>query len=141
MKNMKKISLFLLCALMSFAVMAASKPVVTPSGLRYENSQIGTGPEATSGKAVSVHYTGWLNAKGKKGVKFDSSVDRGIPFQFTLGAGEVIPGWDEGVAGMRVGGKRTLFIPSRLGYGPRGAGNLIPPNSDLIFDVDLLEVK
>jgi FKBP-type peptidyl-prolyl cis-trans isomerase len=110
-------------------------------GLRYEDHQIGTGKEATRGKTVVVHYTGWLDDNGEKGTKFDSSLDRGKPFTFPLGSGRVIKGWDEGVAGMKVGGKRTLFIPAKLGYGSRGAGRIIPPNADLIFDVELLEVK
>ena len=111
------------------------------SGLSYEDVQMGTGAEAVSGKTVEVHYTGWLDENGQKGKKFDSSVDRGAPFSFPLGAGRVIKGWDEGVAGMKVGGKRTLMIPAELGYGARGAGGVIPPNADLIFDVELLEVE
>ena len=111
------------------------------SGLKYEDTKVGDGAEATSGQQVSVHYTGYLNAAGAKGTKFDSSLDRGEPFQFALGAGQVIKGWDEGVAGMKVGGKRTLMIPSNLGYGDRGAGGVIPPNADLIFDVELLGIK
>ena len=97
----------------------------------------GTGTEAVKGSNVTVHYTGWLT----NGKKFDSSLDRNQPFQFTLGAGQVIRGWDEGVAGMRVGGKRQLRIPPELGYGARGAGNVIPPNATLIFDVELLAVR
>ena len=96
---------------------------------------------ATAGNKVSVHYTGWLSKDGAKGAKFDSSVDRGQPFDFTLGAQQVIAGWDEGVAGMKVGGKRTLIIPPELGYGARGAGGVIPPNATLIFDVELLKVQ
>ncbi len=122
---------------------AASGPaiVTTASGLRYTNSTVGTGAEATSGKNVSVHYTGWiLEAGDNKGSKFDSSLDRGQPFSFTLGAGMVIQGWDEGVAGMKVGGKRTLMIPSKLGYGSQAVGP-IAPNSNLMFDVELLAVK
>jgi peptidylprolyl isomerase len=88
-----------------------------------------------------MHYTGWLYENGAKGTKFDSSLDRGEPFEFPLGAGRVIKGWDEGVAGMKVGGKRTLIIPPQLGYGARGAGGVIPPNATLLFDVELLEVK
>ena len=105
--------------------------------------QIGTGTLAESGKSVRVHYTGWLfdsEAAENKGRKFDSSRDRGDPFRFELGAGQVIKGWDQGVAGMRVGGQRTLTIPPELGYGERGAGGVIPPNATLIFDVELLEV-
>ena len=103
----------------------------------------GTGAEAKAG-SVRVHYTGWLHDPSKsdgRGKKFDSSVDRGQPFEFQLGAGQVIRGWDEGVAGMKVGGKRTLIIPSALAYGPRGAGGMIPPDADLIFDVELVKVK
>jgi len=108
----------------------------TPSGLQYWDIKVGTGAPAVEGKPVRVHYTGWLT----NGKKFDSSVDRGEPFVFNLGAGEVIPGWDEGVKGMKIGGKRQLKIPPALGYGPRGAGP-IPPNSTLIFDVELLGVN
>lgn len=113
-------------------------PQKTPDGLEYWDIKTGDGPVATSGQMVTVHYTGWLAANGNK---FDSSVDRGQPFQFMLGAGQVIKGWDEGVAGMKVGGKRQLRIPPSLGYGERGAGLAIPPNSTLIFDVELLKVK
>jgi FKBP-type peptidyl-prolyl cis-trans isomerase len=111
------------------------------SGLVYTDSEVGTGAEAVSGTTVSVHYTGWLQQPdGSKGKKFDSSVDRGSPFGFRLGAGQVIKGWDQGVEGMKIGGKRTLIIPSELGYGARGAGGVIPPNATLIFDVELLGV-
>ena len=121
---------------------ADAKTVTTPSGLRYVDTATGSGAEAKSGQQVSVHYTGWLlDAGDKKGNKFDSSVDRGQPFRFALGAGMVIKGWDEGVAGMKVGGKRTLMIPSTLGYGARGAGGVIPPNANLMFDVELLGVQ
>src|SRR5215467_9577099 len=120
---------------------AANQVVEMPNGLKYTDEKIGDGPEATAGKKVSVHYTGWLSDNGAKGKKFDSSVDRGQPFQFTLGARQVIAGWDEGVAGMKVGGKRTLTIPPELGYGARGAPGAIPPNSTLIFDVELLQVQ
>ena len=104
----------------------------------------GTGAEATAGKVVIVHYTGWLYdpaAPGQKGKKFDSSRDRQVPFDFPLGAGKVIRGWDDGVAGMKVGGQRTLIIPADMAYGSRGAGGVIPPNATLIFDVELLDVK
>ena len=111
-----------------------------PSGLKYTDTTVGTGEEATPGKRVTVHYTGWLYNNGEKGKKFDSSVDRGEPFAFNLGAGQVIPGWEQGVAGMKVGGKRTLIIPANLGYGSRGAGGVIPPNATLMFDVELLKV-
>ena len=110
--------------------------VTTESGLKYEDLVQGDGAEATAGKRVSVHYTGWLT----DGSKFDSSVDRNSPFQFSLGAGMVIRGWDEGVQGMKIGGKRKLTIPPQLGYGERGAGGVIPPNATLVFDVELLEV-
>ena len=112
-----------------------------PSGLKYTDTAVGTGTEATKGKKVSVHYTGWLYNNGQKGNKFDSSLDRGQPFGFALGAGQVIRGWDEGVAGMKIGGKRTLIIPPDLGYGARGAGGVIPPNATLMFDVELLGVQ
>ena len=114
----------------------------TPSGLQYEDELVGQGPEAKAGQDVRVHYTGWLYENGVQGKKFDSSRDRNDPFAFSLGAGMVIRGWDEGVAGMKVGGKRTLIIPSHLAYGKRNMGNgAIPPDSDLIFDVELVGVK
>lgn len=115
--------------------------VTTTSGLKYQDLTVGTGAEAKPGQIVQVHYTGWLDQAGKKGGKFDSSLDRGTPFEFPLGAGRVIRGWDEGVAGMKIGGKRELLIPASLGYGARGAGAAIPPNANLIFDVELLAVK
>jgi FKBP-type peptidyl-prolyl cis-trans isomerase FkpA len=115
--------------------------ITTPSGLQQEDELIGSGPEAKAGQSVSVHYTGWLYESGVQGAKFDSSRDRNSPFQFSLGAGMVIKGWDEGVQGMKVGGKRTLVIPPQLGYGARGAGGVIPPNATLKFDVELLEVR
>ena len=114
-----------------------SQEVTMPSGLKYIDQVIGTGDAAVAGKTASVHYTGWL----ENGKKFDSSVDRGQPFSFPLGAGRVIKGWDEGVQGMKVGGKRKLTIPSELGYGSRGAGGVIPPNATLIFDVELLGLR
>lgn len=120
---------------------AALNTVASASGLKYIDTKIGTGAQAVKGKKVSVHYTGWLNEKGNRGQKFDSSLDRGQAFDFALGAGQVIKGWDEGVAGMKVGGKRTLMIPAPLAYGERGAGGVIPPNADLIFDVELLKVE
>jgi FKBP-type peptidyl-prolyl cis-trans isomerase FkpA len=110
----------------------------TASGLQYEDTVVGEGPEATPGQNVTVHYTGWLFNDGVQGAKFDSSKDRNDPFVFSLGAGMVIRGWDEGVAGMKVGGTRTLLIPADLGYGARGAGGVIPPNATLKFDVELL---
>ena len=112
----------------------------TPSGLQYDDTAAGTGATAKAGVSVSVHYTGWLYKDGVKGAKFDSSKDRNEPFGFALGAGEVIKGWDEGVQGMKVGGKRTLVIPPQLGYGARGAGGVIPPNATLLFEVELLAV-
>jgi len=111
--------------------------ITTPSGLKYTDLETGQGTEAQKGKTVSVHYTGWL----ENGTKFDSSKDRGTPFSFALGGGQVIRGWDEGVAGMKVGGKRRLTIPADLGYGARGAGGVIPPNATLVFEVELLGVK
>ncbi|TFV86383.1 FKBP-type peptidyl-prolyl cis-trans isomerase [Oxalobacteraceae bacterium OM1] len=113
----------------------------TASGLQYEDIQVGTGEEAQAGQHVTVHYTGWLqNQDGSAGRKFDSSKDRNDPFDFPLGAGHVIRGWDEGVQGMKVGGVRKLIIPASLGYGARGAGGVIPPNATLIFEVELLGV-
>jgi peptidylprolyl isomerase len=121
---------------------AANSQVITmPDGLKYTDDKIGSGAAAVAGTKVSVQYTGWLDDNGAKGKKFDSSRDRGEPFTFTLGAHEVIAGWDEGVAGMKVGGRRTLIIPPELGYGARGAGGVIPPNATLIFDVELLQVQ
>ena len=123
------------------AAMPASKVVTTASGLKYEDTKVGTGDEAKAGQNVSVHYTGWLWVDGKKGNKFDSSKDRGQPFQFPLGGGRVIKGWDEGVQGMKIGGSRTLTIPPAIGYGDRGAGGAIPPGATLLFEVDLLDTK
>ncbi|MBT2304391.1 FKBP-type peptidyl-prolyl cis-trans isomerase [Variovorax paradoxus] len=111
----------------------------TPSGLQYEDTAVGDGAEAKAGQHVHVHYTGWLYNDGVQGAKFDSSRDRNDPFAFSLGAGQVIKGWDEGVAGMKIGGQRTLIIPPALGYGARGAGGVIPPNATLKFDVELLD--
>ena len=113
----------------------------TPSGLQYQDTVIGKGQVAAGGDRVSVHYTGWLYENGAKGAKFDASRDRGETFEFRLGDGEVIRGWDEGVMGMRVGGKRTLVIPPEMAYGSRGAGGVIPPNATLVFDVELVEVR
>jgi peptidylprolyl isomerase len=115
--------------------------VTTPSGLKYKDEVVGTGAAPQAGQSVSVHYTGWLDENGQQGKKFDSSRDRGQPFAFKLGAQQVIGGWDEGVASMKIGGKRVLVIPPALGYGARGAGGVIPPNATLIFDVELLGAK
>ena len=120
---------------------SAQNLVSMPSGLKYTDQVVGTGPEPKAGQAVNVHYTGWLDQNGQKGRKFDSSRDRGQPFSFTLGQGQVIAGWDQGVATMRTGGKRTLVIPPELGYGARGAGGVIPPNATLIFEVELLGAR
>ena len=140
------------CAVLALAIAAAAPPprrvdaatnqvIEMPNGLKYTDTKTGDGSTATPGNKVSVHYTGWLYNNGAKGAKFDSSVDRGQPFQFTLGAHQVIAGWEEGVAGMKVGGKRILIIPPELGYGARGAGGVIPPNATLMFDVELLGVQ
>jgi FKBP-type peptidyl-prolyl cis-trans isomerase len=112
-----------------------------PDGLKTIDTQIGTGAIAVPGHTVIVNYTGWLYQNGAKGNKFDSSLDRHEPFSFKLGGGQVIKGWDEGVAGMKVGGKRKLQIPANLGYGTRGAGGVIPPDAELIFEVELLAIK
>lgn len=114
--------------------------LTTATGLQITDIQVGNGATAVAGQRVSVHYTGWLYQGGKAGSKFDSSKDRGQPFQFALGAGQVIRGWDEGVQGMKVGGTRHLVIPPELGYGARGAGGVIPPNATLLFEVELLAV-
>ena len=139
-------SLLLAASLLLLA--ACTAPAPPPGGSVAELERIdtlaGTGAVATSGSDVTVHYTGWLydeNAPDKHGMKFDSSVDRGQPFTFLLGAGQVIRGWDDGVAGMKVGGKRTLLIPAALGYGSNGAGGVIPPGASLVFDVELMDVK
>ena len=141
-----------------YSVGNAQTPTGTPTSIEKEGSKLsampttlqkidvkqGTGAEAVAGKPVFVHYTGWLyddSKPDKKGAKFDTSRDRNVPFDFLLGTGKVIRGWDEGVAGMKVGGQRTLVIPPGMAYGARGAGGVIPPNATLIFDVELLEVK
>ncbi len=115
--------------------------MTTPSGLKIIDTKVGTGATPKAGQTCVVHYTGWLYVNGAKGKKFDSSVDRGEPFEFPVGMHRVIAGWDEGVATMKVGGKRTLIIPPELGYGARGAGGVIPPNATLIFEVELLGVS
>ena len=123
------------------AAQEAQKPVTTASGLQIIDTKIGTGASPRPGQICVMHYTGWLYQNGAKGQKFDSSVDRGRPFEFPLAQQRVIAGWDEGVASMKIGGKRTLIIPPALGYGARGAGGVIPPNATLIFEVELLDVK
>ena len=115
-----------------------SNITTNPSGLQYEDTVLGTGAIAKAGQQVQVHYTGWLYNDGVQGAKFNSSKDRGQPFGFLLGGGQVIKGWDEGVQGMSVGGTRRLIIPAALGYGARGAGGVIPPNATLLFEVDFL---
>ncbi len=132
-------------AILAAAAPAAAQPqgqaMTTPSGLQIIDTTVGTGASPKTGQTCVMHYTGWLSDGGKKGKKFDSSVDRGSPFEFPIGMKRVIGGWDEGVATMKVGGKRTLIIPPELGYGARGAGGVIPPNATLIFDVELLAIK
>jgi peptidylprolyl isomerase len=120
---------------------AGSTMTTTPSGLKITDTTVGTGASPKTGQICVMHYTGWLYKDGIKGQKFDSSLDRGQPFEFSIGKRQVIGGWDEGVASMKVGGKRTLIIPPELGYGARGAGGVIPPNATLMFDVELLDVK
>ena len=121
---------------------ARAQPVMTtPSGLQITDTKAGDGASPKTGQTCVMHYTGWLYENGTKGKKFDSSVDRGEPFELPIGTDQVIRGWDEGVATMKVGGKRTLIIPPELGYGARGAGGVIPPNATLIFDVELIGVK
>ena len=125
----------------AMAQTSGSTMTTTPSGLQITDGKVGTGATPKPGQICVMHYTGWLYQDGVKGKKFDSSLDRGQPFEFTIGRGQVIGGWDEGVASMKVGGKRTLIIPPALGYGARGAGGVIPPNATLMFDVELLGVK
>ena len=133
-------AILLALAVAPLAALAAGE-VTTSSGLRIIDVKVGTGPVPQAGQTVTVNYTGWLFVDGKKGKKFDSSLDRAEPFSFTLGQGQVIKGWDEGLATMHVGGKRTLIIPPDLGYGASGAGADIPPGATLMFDIDLLGVK
>jgi len=115
--------------------------ITTLSGLGYEDTVVGTGASPAAGQTCVMHYTGWLWVNGAKGTKFDSSLDRGEPFTFPIGKGRVIKGWDEGVASMQIGGKRTLLIPAALGYGDRGAGGAIPPGATLLFEVELLGIR
>lgn len=133
--------LLIVAAAILLSVWRSTRMETTASGLNYRDDVVGTGPQPNAGQTCVVHYTGWLWRNGRKGKKFDSSVDRKQPFQFRLGAGQVIPGWDEGVATMHVGGKRTLRIPSPLAYGKAGAGGMIPPNATLLFEVELLGLK
>jgi peptidylprolyl isomerase len=123
------------------AAQETGKTMTTASGLQIIDTHAGNGGSPKTGQTCIMHYTGWLYENGAKGKKFDSSVDRGQPFEFPIGTGRVIKGWDEGVATMQVGGKRTLIIPPALGYGARGAGGAIPPNATLIFEVELLGIK
>ncbi len=125
----------------SAAETAGDTMTTTASGLQFTDTKVGTGDTPETGQTCVMHYTGWLYKDGVKGAKFDSSLDRGTPFEFSIGRKQVIGGWDEGVASMKVGGKRTLIIPPALGYGARGAGGAIPPNATLMFDVELLGLK
>jgi len=131
----------LAAAIATSASAQTGKSMTTASGLQIIDVKEGTGASPKSGQTCVMHYTGWLYENGQKGKKFDSSVDRNEPFEFPIGQGRVIKGWDEGVASMKVGGKRTLILPSDMGYGARGAGGVIPPNAVLVFDVELLEVR
>jgi peptidylprolyl isomerase len=133
------VSTFLL--VLAHPAAAQENIVTTPSGLKIEDTKVGEGASPSTGQICVMHYTGWLYENGQKGRKFDSSLDRGQPFEFPIGMGRVIKGWDEGVASMKIGGKRTLIIPPELGYGARGAGGVIPLNATLIFDVELLGIR
>lgn len=143
--------IFILIAIMSFTSLSFAIEIVNKekdkmqekgiTELIITDNKVGDGREAEKGLTVTVHYTGWLYENGEKTTKFDSSVDRREPFSFVLGVGQVIKGWDNGVSGMQVGGSRTIVIPSDMGYGSRGAGSVIPPNSDLIFEVELIEIQ
>lgn len=146
---MKRLTFSLLLSAALATTACSGQTASAPAGsdkitqLGITDVKVGSGAEATAGKTVSVHYTGWLydeSIPNHHGTRFDSSRDRGTPFEFTLGAGQVIPGWDQGVAGMKVGGQRTLLIPASLGYGEHGADGVIPPNAALLFDVELLGV-
>src|ERR1700704_242816 len=138
---MTMVAVPLACVSTIAAAQTAGKTMTTASGLQITDSKVGTGASPKPGQICVMHYTGWLYENGQKGKKFDSSVDRNEPFEFPIGQHRVIAGWDEGVATMKVGGKRTLIIPPALGYGARGAGGAIPPNATLMFDVELLAVK
>src|SRR4051812_10734537 len=147
--RVKALRRFAVATMLALAAAAACNPTLaqtgktmtTTSGLQITDVKVGTGATPKTGQTCVMHYTGWLYENGAKGKKFDSSVDRGEPFEFPIGTRRVIAGWDEGVATMKVGGKRTLIIPPALGYGARGAGGAIPPNATLMFDVELLAVK
>jgi peptidylprolyl isomerase len=147
MRRLRFLDLSMVLAILLFAASGGAfaqttgKPMTTPSGLQIIDTKVGTGASPKPGQTCVMHYTGWLYENGQKGKKFDSSVDRNEPFEFPIGQHHVIAGWDEGVATMKVGGKRTLIIPPALGYGTRGAGGVIPPNATLMFDVELLAVK
>ena len=136
----KILTLITLFIVLTITAAGQANMTTTKSGLKYNDTTVGTGDVAAKGNTVQVHYTGWLYVNGKRGAKFDSSVGK-APFQFKVGAGEVIPGWDEGVAGMKVGGKRELIIPANLAYGPREVAGVIPANSTLDFEVELLKVS
>ena len=138
MKHILTTILFVLA--FGIAVFAQGNMTTTKSGLKYIDEKVGTGEAAAKGATVQVHYTGWLYVNGKRGAKFDSSLDRNMPFEFKLGSRQVIAGWDEGVEGMKVGGKRQLRIPPELGYGNSGAGGVIPPGATLIFEVELVGI-
>ena len=131
----------IMASFFALAPATAQNVMTTPSGLKIIDTKPGSGASPKTGQTCVMHYTGWLYENGAKGKKFDSSVDRGQPFEFKIGQHQVIAGWDEGVSTMKVGGKRTLIIPPALGYGARGAGGVIPPNATLLFDVELLGVK
>jgi len=142
MRTTRPLKLLLGVLLITMTAASAAENFVTmASRVQYHDEVAGTGPEPQPGQTVTVHYTGWLYEDGQKGAKFDSSLDRNRPFSFVLGAGQVIAGWDAGVATMHIGGKRTLIIPANLGYGDRGAGGVIPPGATLMFEVELLSVK
>src|SRR5215472_15562528 len=147
MRRLRFLDLSMLLAVLLFAASGGAfaqttgKPMTTPSGLQIIDTKVGTGVSPKTGQTCVMHYTGWLYENGAKGKKFDSSLDRGQPFEFAIGKHQVIAGWDEGVASMKKGGKRTLIIPPELAYGARGAGGVIPPNATLMFEVELLDVK
>jgi len=140
-KSMGFVSMFIVMIVFNSLSLSGEGIIVTDSGLKYQNLKIGTGAAAEVGKIAIVHITGWLDDNSQKGVGFISSYDRGKPVSFKLGTKKVMQGWNLGVAGMKVGGKRRLMIPSELGYGAKGAAEVVPPNTDLIFEIELLEIK